>query len=89
LAEYDDNTTFLELISDYEAMKGTFDASKENLDAKIAEKEDLIRKGLQAEWQKTYNDIMEDQHQRNRNIVHNIVERADEFRSLLSKFDLG
>ena len=84
--EFQNNDTFLELMAEADTLKQVLENSKENLETKIGEKEDQVSKGLTNDWQMTYQNIMEEQHKRNRNVIENIITKCEGFREELGKY---
>jgi hypothetical protein len=61
------------------------EASKENIDSKIGDQDSNITKELMRDWKNTETRIMEEQHQRNRTIVQEIIKTCEKFRKEISK----
>lgn len=83
--EFATNEVYLSLVADSDTLKQTLENSKENLDAKIAEKEDVINRAITQDWHNTLTNLLDNQHKRNRNVVENIIEKCQEFRDGIGK----
>lgn len=73
------------LMEDRDVLTSHLEASKENVDSKIGDKETEIVRTLQDDWKQTETRILEEQHMRNRNIVEEIVKTCDNFREDIRK----
>ena len=80
------NITLLDLWSDKDALVAHLEASKENVDSKISEKENEINRAIADDWKNTYTKLQEEQHRRNRNIIEEIVSSCLNFRDEIGKF---
>lgn len=75
----DDKQNLLMLLEDKDMMNQYFEQSKDFQEGKIQEKESEITRALQDDWKNTYSQIEKDQHQRNRNIIKEIIEMKQEY----------
>jgi len=57
------------MMEDKDILVSHVEASKENVDSKISDKETEIVKALGDDWRNTDNRIVEEQHHRNRNVI--------------------
>lgn len=73
------------LMEDRDILTSHLEASKENLDSKISDKETEIVKTLQEDWRQTESRILEEQHTRNRNIIEEIIKTCENFREEIRK----
>ena len=76
----------LELLTDKDVLISLLEASKENVDTKIGDKETDINKAVAEEWKSTEFRILEEQHRRNRNVIEEIITTAETFREEIGKF---
>lgn len=77
------------LMEDKDILVSHIEASKENVDSKIGDKETEIVKALAEDWKNTENRVLEDQHQRNRNIVEEVIKTCEDFREDISNHCLS
>jgi hypothetical protein len=77
--------TLLDLWSDKDALVAHLEASKENVDSRISEKENEINRKIADDWRNTYTQLLEGQHKRNRNIIEEIVSSCMNFRDEIGK----
>lgn len=70
----------VELMSDSDYLNTQLEASKENIELRINEIETQIIKELTNDWKTTEARIVEDQHQRNRRIVQEIIKTCDKIK---------
>lgn len=73
------------LMEDRDVLSSHLEASKENVDSKIGDKETEIVRTLQDDWRQTETRILEEQHMRNRNIIEEVITTAESFREDISK----
>ena len=73
------------LLEDREVLTSHVEASKENVDSKIGDKETEIVRTLQEDWKTTETRILDAQHMRNRNIVEEVIKTCVDFREDISK----
>lgn len=76
---------FLLLMEDKEMLVSHLEASKETVDGKISDKETEIVKALTDDWRSTEQRISEEQHQRNRTVVEEVIKTCNGFRDDISK----
>lgn len=74
-----------ELLSDKDTLVGHLEASKENVDAKINDKETEITKAIAEDWKATEARILDQQHKRNREIIEEIIRTCIDFREEIRK----
>ena len=75
------------LMEDRDVLTSHLDASKENIDTKIGDKESEINRTLQDDWKQTETRILDQQSTRNRNIIEEIIKTCETFREEIRKFD--
>jgi len=73
------------LMSDSDVLTQHLEASKENVDSKIGDQESNIVRELMRDWKNTETRIIDDQHQRNRTIVQEVIKTCEKFRREISK----
>lgn len=73
------------LMEDRDVLTSHLEASKENVDSKIGDKETEIVRTLQDDWRQTETRILEEQHMRNRNIIEEIIKTCENFREDIRK----
>lgn len=73
------------LMEDRDILTSHLEASKENVDSKISDKETEIVRTLQEDWRQTETRILEEQHTRNRNIIEEIIKTCENFREEIRK----
>ena len=83
--EIKDNDTLIELMSDKDTLISHLEASKENVDTKVSDKENEITKAIMDDWRTTEQRIIDEQQRRNRNIIEEIVKTAMQFRDDIGK----
>jgi uncharacterized Zn finger protein len=74
------------LMEDRDVLTSHLDASKENIDTKIGDKESEINRTLQDDWKQTETRILDQQSSRNRNIIEEIIKTCETFREEIRKF---
>jgi hypothetical protein len=72
-------------LMDSDILNQHLEGSKENVEGKIGDQESVITRALQRDWRDTETRITEDQHQRNRTIIKEIISTCDKFRKEISK----
>jgi len=75
------------LMEDRDVLTSHLDASKENIDTKIGDKESEINRTLQDDWKQTETRILDQQSTRNRNIIEEIIKTCETFREEIRKFN--
>ncbi|CAI2364176.1 unnamed protein product [Moneuplotes crassus] len=68
-----DDTELLQLIYDRDALAQYFEQCKENQDNKISEKNNIMRSDINNDWKNVKQKLTDDQHDRNRNIILEII----------------
>ena len=71
--EIKENDVLLELFSDKEVLMSALEASRENVENKISDKDTEITKAINEDWALTSNRITEEQQRRNRDIIEEII----------------
>jgi hypothetical protein len=74
----------IQLLYDRETVTQNFEQSKETQENKISEKENIIRSEINNDWKYTKEKLIEDQHNRNRNIIQEIIRMTKERKSNVS-----
>jgi len=73
------------LMEDRDVLTSHLDASKENIDTKIGDKESEINRTLQDDWKQTETRILDQQSTRNRNIIEEIIKTCETFKEEIRK----
>lgn len=76
---------FVMLMEDKDILVAHIEASKENVDSKISDKETEINKAISEDWKGTETRILEEQHHRNRTVVEECINTCNNFRDEISK----
>lgn len=76
---------FVMLMEDKDILVAHIEASKENVDGKISDKESEINRAISDDWKATENKIIDEQHHRNRTIVEEVINTCNNFRDEISK----
>lgn len=74
-----------DLWTDKDALVTHLEASKENVDSKISEKENEINRSIADDWKTIHTNLIEAQHRRNRNIIEEVVTSCITFREEIGK----
>ena len=74
------------LIAESDVLQQHLEASKENIDSKVGDQDSNITKELTRDWTATQTRILEEQHQRNRTIVQEIIKTCERFKKEISKY---
>jgi hypothetical protein len=78
----------LEFFGQKEEMMVMLDNYKENMETKINQGEKVITQAIKKEWEAIEERVVKNQHQRNRSIVKEIIETAQDFKAnLKDQFD--
>ena len=72
------------LMEDRDVLTSHLEASKENVDQKISDKETDIVRTLQEDWKTTETRILDQQQMRNRNIVEEVIFTCENYREDIS-----
>lgn len=73
------------LMEDRDVLTSHLEASKENVDQKISDKETDIVRTLQEDWKATETRILDQQQMRNRNIIEEVIKTCENSRDDISK----
>ena len=84
ISQWDDQD-LLQLLYDKETLTQYFEQSKETQENKISEKDNIIRSDINNDWKKTKEDLLEEQHDRNRNIIQEIIKLAKDKKSEVTR----
>mmetsp|Transcript_8859 Transcript_8859/g.7836 ORF Transcript_8859/g.7836 Transcript_8859/m.7836 type:complete len:566 (+) Transcript_8859:2-1699(+) len=71
-----DDQDLVQLLYDKETLTQYFEQSKETQENKISEKDNIIRSEINNDWKNTKEELLEEQHDRNRNIIQEIIKLA-------------
>lgn len=85
LQRWDNEPDLIQLLYDKETLTQYFEQAKENQENKISEKDNIIRSDINNDWKNTKEKIIEEQHDRNRNIIQEIIRMTKERKQQVSK----
>jgi hypothetical protein len=85
LQRWDNEQDLIQLLYDKETLTQYFEQAKENQENKISEKDNIIRSDINNDWKNTKEKITEEQHDRNRNIIQEIIRMTKERKQQVSK----
>lgn len=74
LHNWGDDNELLQLIYDKDILTQYFEQCKETQENKISEKDNIIRSDINNDWKTTKEKLLEEQHDRNRNIILEIIQ---------------
>ena len=72
-------------LMDPDILNQHLEASKENVDTKLNDIDSSITRELTKDWRNTETRILEEQHQRNRIIVQEVIKSTEKFKREISK----
>jgi ElaB/YqjD/DUF883 family membrane-anchored ribosome-binding protein len=75
----------LELLGDKDTLNQVLEQSKEAVDNKITEQENVIMKAINEEWRTCEQRILDEQHSRNRQFIKDTIEQCKIFEDKVSK----
>ena len=75
-----DDQDLVQLLYDKETLTQYFEQSKETQENKISEKDNIIRSEINNDWKNTKEKLLEEQHDRNRNIIQEIIKLSKDKR---------
>ena len=73
------------LMEDKDILVAHIEASKENVDSKISDKETEVNKAISEDWKATETRILDEQHHRNRTVVEEIIKTCNTCKDEISK----
>lgn len=76
---YKDKDDLLQLLFDKETLISVLDASRDNMDNEINKMDGEVSTSINKEWTDKYLDITEKQHNRNRDVIAEIIDTCDKF----------
>lgn len=74
--QYLEDQELVQLLYDKETLTQYFEQSKETQENKISEKDNIIRSDINNDWKNVKENLLEEQHSRNRNIIQEIIKLA-------------
>jgi len=83
--EIKENDALIELYSDKEILVSALEASRENVDNKISDKDTEITRAINEDWALMSNRITEEQQRRNRDIIEEIINTCSNFKEDIEK----
>lgn len=83
--EIKENDALIELYSDKEILVSALEASRENVDNKISDKDTEITRAISEDWALMSNRITEEQQRRNRDIIEEIINTCQNFKEDIGK----
>ena len=83
--EIKENDALIELYSDKEILVSALEASRENVDNKISDRDTEITRAINEDWAATSNRITEEQQRRNRDIIEEVINTCANFKEDIGK----
>jgi len=85
LNQWENEPDLIQLLYDKETLTQYFEQAKETQENKISEKDNIIRSDINNDWKSTKEKVVEEQHDRNRNIIQEIIKMTKERKMKLQR----